>query len=360
MHTSYPSSASDPPRPPLLTGLGQALRWLRERQSRKQYRVAHDAGITKGMLSAYETGRQRPSLETLDKLLETLGCDLNDLHNALQIVNGRPDQMKGWRETIPGAVRAAPAAAMAQLAPVVPAAGFSGPAAGVRGAGPPTVASLAGPATSGRQELSSTYDRPGAGPWWRLPEPFEVHEPAHLYDVLGRDEVRQAPLAEEEEEAFSRMLDGFHGLLRYWHRSLAMLAPGGGAAQRQGARPPAPQVPAPPPAPPPKAAGPTVPSSEAAGPGAPPRGAQQPANAHETGAPRREARPGTTGVVRVPQREGPPGMAGGGTRPGVARAGVAGAGGTRAGVGRTGNADTDPAKGGGSSGPGSRGSSKEP
>ena len=85
MHTS---SNPPVPRAPLLTGLGQALRWLRERQSRKQYRVADDAGITKGMLSAYETGRQRPSLETLDKLLETLGSDLNDLHNALQIVNG--------------------------------------------------------------------------------------------------------------------------------------------------------------------------------------------------------------------------------------------------------------------------------
>jgi transcriptional regulator with XRE-family HTH domain len=74
----------------VLNGLGQALRWLRDRLGRKQYQVAEAAGITKGMLSAYETGRQRPSLETLDKLLSTLGCDLNDLHNAIQIVNGRP------------------------------------------------------------------------------------------------------------------------------------------------------------------------------------------------------------------------------------------------------------------------------
>jgi len=79
---------------PILNGLGQALRWLRDRQGKKQYQVADNAGITKGMLSAYETGRQRPSLETLEKILATLGCDLNDLHNAIQIINGRPEKMK--------------------------------------------------------------------------------------------------------------------------------------------------------------------------------------------------------------------------------------------------------------------------
>ena len=67
-------------KPSTFSGLGHALRWLRERQTRKQYQVADLAGITKGMLSAYETGRQHPSIGTLDKLLETLGCDLNDLH----------------------------------------------------------------------------------------------------------------------------------------------------------------------------------------------------------------------------------------------------------------------------------------
>ena len=88
MSTSEPTSAS------VMNGLGQALRWLRDRQSKKQYQVAESAGITKGMLSAYETGRQRPSLETLEKILTTLGCDLNDLHNAIQIINGRPERIK--------------------------------------------------------------------------------------------------------------------------------------------------------------------------------------------------------------------------------------------------------------------------
>ena len=78
----------------LLEGLGFALRWLRDRQGRKQFQVANAAGITKGMLSSYETGRQRPSLDTLEKILDALTCDLNDLHNALQLVNGRGDAMR--------------------------------------------------------------------------------------------------------------------------------------------------------------------------------------------------------------------------------------------------------------------------
>jgi transcriptional regulator with XRE-family HTH domain len=88
--TSEPKSVSAS----VMNGLGQALRWLRDRQNKKQYQVAESAGITKGMLSAYETGRQRPSLETLEKILSTLGCDLNDLHNAIQIINGRPEKIK--------------------------------------------------------------------------------------------------------------------------------------------------------------------------------------------------------------------------------------------------------------------------
>jgi transcriptional regulator with XRE-family HTH domain len=85
----------------VLTGLGHALRWLRDRHGRKQYQVADAAGITKGMLSAYETGRQKPSLDTMEKLLDTLGCNLHDLHNALQIVNGRPTIPRS-REAEPG------------------------------------------------------------------------------------------------------------------------------------------------------------------------------------------------------------------------------------------------------------------
>jgi transcriptional regulator with XRE-family HTH domain len=148
----------------ILNGLGPALRWLRDRRGKKQYQVAAAAGITKGMLSAYETGRQRPSLETLDKLLETLQCNLNDLHNALQIVNGRPGEL------IRPAVWNQPPALASQLASEVAEGTESG---------------------------------------------------SDLYRVLRIEQ----PLPAEEERALSQMLDGFHRLVRYFHRSLSGQGP---------------------------------------------------------------------------------------------------------------------------------------
>ncbi len=144
-------------RTPTLSGLGQALRWLRDRRGKKQYQVAETAGITKGMLSAYETGRQRPSLETLEKILDTLGCDLNDLHNAIQIINGRPEGMRRRGEGV-GAEDEAP------------------------------------PAASGS-----------------VGERLDVHR------ILGRRDS----LPPEEERALTEMLEGFHRFLRYLHDTLA-------------------------------------------------------------------------------------------------------------------------------------------
>lgn len=75
-------------------GLGKALRWLRARQDKRQYQVAEDAGVTKAMLSAYETGKQNPSLDTLEKILGGLDASLDDLHRALRVVNGQDDPLR--------------------------------------------------------------------------------------------------------------------------------------------------------------------------------------------------------------------------------------------------------------------------
>jgi transcriptional regulator with XRE-family HTH domain len=75
-------------------GLGKALRWLREKQGKRQYQVAEMAGITKAMLSAYETGKQKPSLETLEKILDAMNLGLDELSNALDLVNERPQAVR--------------------------------------------------------------------------------------------------------------------------------------------------------------------------------------------------------------------------------------------------------------------------
>jgi transcriptional regulator with XRE-family HTH domain len=92
-------------------GLGRALRWLREKRGKKQYEVADEAGITKAMLSAYETEKQRPTLDSLEKILAALEIDLGDLFDTLQVVNERPAVPRyRWtgapRETLAGQVPA--------------------------------------------------------------------------------------------------------------------------------------------------------------------------------------------------------------------------------------------------------------
>jgi transcriptional regulator with XRE-family HTH domain len=139
---------------PIFDGLGRSLRWLRERQLKRQYQVADDAGITKAMLSAYETGKQKPSLDTLEKILDALVCDLNDLHNALQIVNGRPERMRG----------------------------------------------------TGSGSTREMWRTEKGGQSAAALDP-------NLYEALGFEE----PLPAQEEQALSEMLGGFHKLLRYLH-----------------------------------------------------------------------------------------------------------------------------------------------
>ena len=125
------------------------MRWLREKEGRRQYEIALAAGVTKAMLSAYETGKQSPSLQSLERVLEALGADLVELASALDHVNERRPRPTSLRE--------------------VPAGGEA-------------------PATGG-------------------PAP-------DVRTILGVEEIPG-----EEEAALARMLDGFHRLLRYYHRT---------------------------------------------------------------------------------------------------------------------------------------------
>lgn len=69
--------------------IGKALRFLREDQGWSQKDLAQAAGITGAMLSNYETGEKKPSLDSLGKLLDALGLYLGTFDDALDVVNKR-------------------------------------------------------------------------------------------------------------------------------------------------------------------------------------------------------------------------------------------------------------------------------
>lgn len=144
-------------------GLGRALRWLRDRQGKRQYQVADAAGITKAMLSAYETGKQKPSLDTLEKILDALDCNLNDLHNSLQIVNERPEAIRRTSGRDGGWV-------------------------------------------AGRRD-QDMFAGERSGP--------------DVYHVLGINR----PIPPIEEQALGEMLQGFHKLVRYFHDTVSQALP---------------------------------------------------------------------------------------------------------------------------------------
>lgn len=68
--------------------LGPALRFLRTRRHLKQTEVSAKSGMTKAMLSAYETSKNTPSFPSLIAYLRAVAADFVDLQNALEAVGG--------------------------------------------------------------------------------------------------------------------------------------------------------------------------------------------------------------------------------------------------------------------------------
>jgi transcriptional regulator with XRE-family HTH domain len=79
--------------------LGKALRLLRNWQGRTQTEIAGTAGISKAMLSSYETGKQLPKIGTLAVILDALTGDLYDLQDVLAEVDGRPPRRRAARSS---------------------------------------------------------------------------------------------------------------------------------------------------------------------------------------------------------------------------------------------------------------------
>jgi transcriptional regulator with XRE-family HTH domain len=68
---------------PAFEHLAGALRLLRDRRSLTQHQVAQAIESPVKQISAYETGRQRPRIETLDRILTAVGADAMDLAETM-------------------------------------------------------------------------------------------------------------------------------------------------------------------------------------------------------------------------------------------------------------------------------------
>ncbi len=72
-----------PAEPTAFRHLAGALRLLRDRRGITQRKLAEEAACTLKQISAYETARQRPRIETLERILGILDADATDLARAM-------------------------------------------------------------------------------------------------------------------------------------------------------------------------------------------------------------------------------------------------------------------------------------
>jgi transcriptional regulator with XRE-family HTH domain len=72
-----------------LTGLGPALRSLRDRKRLTQRGLASVAGLSEAGISKIENGIRLPDCGSLQRILLALDADVHDLAVALDEVNGR-------------------------------------------------------------------------------------------------------------------------------------------------------------------------------------------------------------------------------------------------------------------------------
>jgi transcriptional regulator with XRE-family HTH domain len=74
--------------------LGSALSLLRELRGKSQARLAREAGIGKSQLSKYETGKEMPKLDSLEKVLHALEVGQYEFFYTLYLVDCRAANLK--------------------------------------------------------------------------------------------------------------------------------------------------------------------------------------------------------------------------------------------------------------------------
>jgi len=71
----------------------KALRKVRQDSGLRQIDISNRSGLSKAMVSAYESGKALPSFPSLAAYLEALGKDLSDLQAAIYEVSGVPSNI---------------------------------------------------------------------------------------------------------------------------------------------------------------------------------------------------------------------------------------------------------------------------
>src|SRR4051794_30186831 len=71
----------------MFRNLGPALRLMREERGLSQSALARAAGIGKSQLSKYESGRERPKLDSLEKLLTVLSIRVADFFTVVSLID---------------------------------------------------------------------------------------------------------------------------------------------------------------------------------------------------------------------------------------------------------------------------------
>ena len=73
----------------MFKNLGRALELLRELRGKSQAQIASQAGIGKSQLSKYENGKELPRLDSLERLLASLGVGYFEFFYTLYLLDQR-------------------------------------------------------------------------------------------------------------------------------------------------------------------------------------------------------------------------------------------------------------------------------
>ncbi len=86
----------------MFRNLGPALRLMREERGLSQSALARAAGIGKSQLCKYESGRERPKLDSLEKLLTVLAIRGADFFAVVSLIDRELARIGGPASPAPG------------------------------------------------------------------------------------------------------------------------------------------------------------------------------------------------------------------------------------------------------------------